>query len=122
MKHLKQLVLSRSYLDRAPDQQLLSDSFAVADHVRAARGRDYAFFYTPTGKAFTVRMGRIRGTTVKAQWYDPRDGTCTAVGVFPNSGAQRFTPPTSGAEMDWVLVLDDAAKDFPVPGTSILNK
>ena len=122
MKHLKQLVLSRSYLDRVPDQQLLSESFAVADHVRAARGGDYAFFYAPTGKAFTVRMGRIRGKSVKAQWYDPRDGTCRAIGVFPNSGVQRFTPPTSGPETDWVLVMDDAAKDFPVPGTSILNK
>jgi hypothetical protein len=110
MKHLKQLVLSRSYLDRIPDQQLLSESYAVADHVRAARGRDYAFFYTPTGKAFTVRMGNISGTTVRAQWYDPRDGTYIAVGDYPNSGTQRFTPPTSGAETDWVLVLDDAAK------------
>lgn len=122
MKHLKQLVLSRSYLDRVPDQQLLSDSFAVADHVRAARGRDYAFFYTPTGKAFTVRMGRISGATIKAQWYDPRDGTCTAIGVFPNSGTQCFTPPTSGAEMDWVLVLDDATKGSLSPGTSRLNR
>ena len=106
MKHLKQLVLSRSYLDRIPDQQLLTESFAVADHVRAARGRDYAFFYTPTGKAFTVRMGRISGTTVKAQWYNnPRTGAYTAIGVFPNSGSQCLTPPTSGAEVDWCWMM-----------------
>jgi len=122
MKYLKQLVLSRSYLDRIPDQQLLCESFAVADHVRAARGRDYAFIYTPTGKTFTVRMGGISGRTVKAQWYDPRTGACTAIGVFPNSGSQRFTPPTTGAESDWVLVLDDAARDFPVPGAPNSHK
>jgi len=107
MKHLKQLVLSRSYLDRVPDQQLCADTFAVADHVSAARGRDYAFFYVPTGKAFTVRLGKTSGAAVRAQWFDPREGTYTAIGEFPNSGTQRFTPPTSGAEMDWVLVLDD---------------
>jgi hypothetical protein len=110
MKHLKQLVLSRSYLDRIPDQQLFTDTFAVADHVSAARGRDYAFFYGPTGKAFSVRMGKISGAMVKAQWYDPREGTYTAIGEFPNSGTRRFTPPTSGAENDWVLVLDDIAR------------
>jgi len=110
MKHLKNLVLSRPYLDRVPDQQLIAETFAVADHVSAARGRDYAFFYAPTGKAFTVRLGKISGKTVKAQWYDPREGTYTAVGEIPNSGTRRFTPPTSGVEQDWVLVLDDAGK------------
>jgi hypothetical protein len=78
MKHLKHLVLSRSYLDRVPDQQLLVESFAVADHVSASRGRDYAFAYASTGKPFTVRMGKISGTNVKAQWYDPRTGACTS--------------------------------------------
>jgi hypothetical protein len=45
-----------------------------------------------------------------------------AIGVFPNSGAQCCAPPTSGAEMDGVLVLDNAATDFPVPGTPNLRK
>jgi hypothetical protein len=122
MKHLKHLLLSRSCLDRVPDQQLLVESFAVADHVSAARGRDYAFFYASTGKPFTVRMGKISGTNVNAHWYDPRSGACTPEGVLPNSGSHCFTPPSTGSEIDWVLVLDDAVKDFPVPGTPNLNK
>lgn len=108
MKHLRQLVLSRPYLERVPDQKLLTDTFAVADHVSATRGRRYAFFFAPTGKPFAVRMGKIGGKTVKAHWFDPRDGVCTAIGEFPNSGVRLFTPPTSGPESDWVLVLDDA--------------
>ena len=28
-----------------------------------------------------------------------------------------FTPPSSGRGQDWVLVLDDASKKFPEPGT-----
>jgi hypothetical protein len=31
-----------------------------------------------------------------------------AHGEFSNSGVRLFTPPTSGPESDWVLVLDDA--------------
>jgi hypothetical protein len=27
-----------------------------------------------------------------------------------------FTPPTNGADEDWVLVLDDAAKNYDAPG------
>jgi len=33
-----------------------------------------------------------------------------------NTGERKFTPPTPGQELDWVLVLDDAAKGFPPPG------
>jgi hypothetical protein len=29
-----------------------------------------------------------------------------------------FTPPTSGLNQDWVLVLDDAEQKFPAPGTA----
>jgi hypothetical protein len=28
-----------------------------------------------------------------------------------------FTPPTLGYEEDWVLVIDDVDKNFPVPGS-----
>jgi hypothetical protein len=30
-----------------------------------------------------------------------------------------FTPPSSGPGNDWVLVLDDAARNFPAPGKPI---
>jgi hypothetical protein len=30
--------------------------------------------------------------------------------------AHKFTPPTSGLNQDWVLVLDDATAAFPPPG------
>jgi hypothetical protein len=29
---------------------------------------------------------------------------------------QRFTPPDKGEMLDWVLVLDDSAKNCPPPG------
>jgi hypothetical protein len=54
---------------------------------------------------------------VKAWWFNPRTGEATSIGEFPNTGEREFTPPDKGELLDWVLVLDDAAKKFPAPGT-----
>ena len=62
-------------------------------------------------------MSAITGATVKAWWFNPRNGTATPIGTFPNTGERAFTPPDAGEMLDWVLVLDDAAKGYPAPGT-----
>jgi hypothetical protein len=33
-----------------------------------------------------------------------------------NTGTREFNPPNPGEALDWVLVLDDAARGFPKPG------
>ena len=77
----------------------------------------YAMVYAPVGRMFRVRMSVITGATVKAWWFNPRNGTATAIGTFPNTGERDFTPPDPGEMLDWVLVLDDAAKGYRAPGT-----
>src|SRR5262249_43989951 len=72
----------------------------------------------PVGRKFKVRMDKITGAKVKAWWFNPRTGTAAAIGEFPNTGEREFVPPEKGEALDWVLVLDDAAKDFPPPGES----
>ena len=75
--------------------------------------------YAPVGRVFSVRMDVIRGATVKAWWFNPRDGKATAAGTFDNTGERSFTPPDPGELLDWVLVLDDAAESYPPPGTVV---
>ncbi len=75
------------------------------------------YFYTYTGRTFDVAMGKISGDKVKAWWYSPRDGKAELIGELDNSGTHSFDPPGEKAEgNDWVLVLDDASKDFSIPG------
>jgi hypothetical protein len=62
-------------------------------------------------------MDKITGAKVKASWFNPRNGETTAIGEFANTGEREFTPPTSGENNDWVLVLDDVTQHFPKPGT-----
>jgi hypothetical protein len=82
----------------------------------------YAMVYAPVGRKFSVHMDKITGPKVKAWWFNPRDGSAAVIGEFENTGEREFTPPNPGEALDWVLVLDDAAKGFSPPGTPALNK
>ncbi len=126
MQHGRALIESRPFLTRIPD-----DSIIVTDrvptsvpgagryHFAATRDTDgtYAMVYAPVGRSFKVRMDVIKGAKVKAWWFNPRDGKATAIGTFENKGEREFTPPDKGEMIDWVLVLDDAAKKYPAPGS-----
>ena len=87
--------------------------------MQAPRGQDYAFLYMPYGQNVKVVLGKISGEKVKAWWFDPRTGGAISAGTFANSGTREFDPPGKTARgNDWVLVLDDDAKNFPRPGTT----
>ena len=107
MVHLKNLMLSKSYFDRVPDQSLIAGKNGEKyDYLLATRGRDYAMVYAYTGRPFKVVMGKIRGQQVEASWYSPRDGSSQPIGRLANKGIQQFDPPGEPAEgNDWVLVL-----------------
>jgi len=119
------LMESRPFLTRVPD-----DTIIIADRVptsvpgagryRYVATRDeagtYAMIYAPAGRAFSVKMDVIKGAKVSAWWFNPRDGTATPIGEFPNTGERKFVPPDPGEGLDWVLVLDDAARNYPPPG------
>jgi hypothetical protein len=115
MKYLRKLIESRPMTDRVPDQSLLTENFSVYERVQCTRGRDYAFFYSIKGKPFTVIMGKISGEKVVAAWYDPKNGKSKPIGSFENRGQQKFTPPSEGYGSDWVLILDDASRNYGQP-------
>jgi hypothetical protein len=110
MHYLKDLILSRPFADRVPDQSLIIDNGTRYDRVAATRGAGYAIAYSYTGKPFRVQMGKISGKRVRAAWFDPRTGQAQAIGIFANRGRRLFTPPgTPKPGNDWALLLDDAA-------------
>lgn len=116
MKHLRALMESRPFLSRIPDQTLVQNTLKDGEHIRSTRGTNYAMIYTPRGAAFTVNMAKITGETITAHWYNPRTGMSTLVGDFLNEGEETFTPPSKGADQDWVLLLDDKSADFSYLG------
>lgn len=120
--HARRLIESRPMLTRIPDQTLItSENPDGPDHVQATRDStgSYAFIYSASGRPFKVVLTKLTGRTLRAWWWDPRKGELAGDAIdFESSGGEReFTPPTSGAGQDWVLVLDDAAKNYVAPGS-----
>jgi hypothetical protein len=119
LRHLRALMESRPFLTRIPDQGLLaSDAGEGPRHVQATRDEKgtYAMVYVPSaGQTVRVDTSRLSGSRLKAWWYDPRSGEATGLaGSFSSGGEVEFTSPDEGP--DWVLVLDDVAKQYPRPG------
>ncbi len=113
MKYVRKLMESRPALDRVPDQSLIVENdYWAAERIQATRGKDYLFVYSAAGKPFTVNLGKISGETLRAYWYNPRKGEATQLESVKNRGTQQFKPPTSGYGQDWVLILDDASKNY----------
>ncbi len=117
MKYVRQLIESRPMFDRVPDQSLIDDARNANDRIQATRGKDYIFVYSTQGKKFTVNTDKISGRELVAHWYNPRNGESAEAGTFTKKGPLAFTPPTSGYGQDWVLIIDDAAKNYSIPGT-----
>ena len=122
MGYVKFLFASRRWFDLVPDQDhtvvtagfgTFADSGALgdSDYLTAARTPDGALVmaYMPTVRTITVDMSRLAGPAY-ASWYDPANGTFTAIPGSPlaNTGARTFTPPGSNSDGDgdWVLVLE----------------
>jgi len=119
VQFLRYLIESRPMLDRVPDQSLLAEGdLPVLERVEATRAKDgsYAFIYSADGKPFKVQTGKLSGEKLVSWWYDPRNGEAKQSETFSRADTREFTPPTSGIGNDWVLVLDDAGKNFPAPG------
>ena len=116
IRHARALIESRPFTDRIPDQNLVvSDPGEGTDHVCATRDEagTYAFVYIPSGKPVEINLNLLTADILSVGWYDPRTGTLRHLEEIPCCGIRAFAPPSMGP--DWVLVLDDASKNYPAP-------
>ena len=103
MRHGRALLESRPFLTRIPDDSIIvtdrvATSVPGAGRYRFVATRDtdgtFAMVYAPVGRSFKVRMDAIKGPKIKAWWFNPRDGTATAIGAFATRRAS--SPPAEG--------------------------
>lgn len=111
--YMRQLFESRPFTTLQPDQTIFNDNHSGA-HVQAARGDGFLIIYLPENKSIDINMGKISGKKVAAWWFDPRTGDSVNIGELKNSGSYTFRTPN--AQKDWVLLIDDASRNFPSPG------
>ena len=115
------LFRSRPWYDLVPDQdhKVVTaglGEFWGLDYVTAAVTGDGGTMmaYLPSARTITVDLSKLAKGRARAWWYNPRTGGATEAGAFATEGAMQFTPPSDG---DWVIVLDDASKHIPAPGS-----
>ncbi len=119
VKHLKNLMLSRPFLNRIPDQGMVSQpqqtdrQYVVA--TRDANG-SYAMIYFPEGRNTMIDLSSLKEGGLRSWWYDPRTGAAFETQLGKRSGQIECIPPTSGPGHDWVLVVDSQKEGFGAPG------
>ncbi len=125
MQYARRLIESRPFLTRVPDDSLIvPDSVPSvvpgAGRYRFSATRDetgsYAMVYAPVGRKFKVRTGKLSGAKMNAWWFNPRNGQANRIGSFDKADEREFEPPDPGELVDWILVLDDASKNYAPPG------
>ena len=127
----RNLFTSRPYIKCIPTAYILSNykSEDIETHIQSALAEDksFALLYIPSKQVFNVDMTQVIGN-VDCWWYNPVTGTiCDQTGKeikakkpFQTISQKekttnyQFSSPTN---QDWILVLDDASKELPIPGS-----
>ena len=130
MGHMRKLFESRPFLTRFPDQSLVTDGQVFRlGHVQACRdgtpGRDdatYIMAYFSRAHEVEIDTGKLGGGTIQGWWYNPSTGKAKRIDSFEKQRRRRFSTPSDHTGRDWLLVLDDAEKAYPVPGISLKNR
>jgi hypothetical protein len=115
---VRRLFESRPYQKLVPNQSMIkAGPSSGGAKIRAACANDgsFAFIYSPRGKRFTLDKGVIQGKRVNEIWYDPRYGISYKIHGGDTKGFQTYTPPTKGRGCDWILILENAESNFPLP-------
>jgi hypothetical protein len=123
VKHLKNLILSRPFLTRIPDQSMILGSQKEdEDYVIATRDSkgEYAMIYLPTGGDVFLDLATLSNDELLTWWYDPRTGNSYPGEMLKRSARVEIKAPTTGKGHDWVLVID--SKVYRAPGTADQDK
>ncbi len=121
MTHVRRLFESLPFTRLVPDQSMIMDGpMTGGAKIRAAKSSDgsFAIIYSPFGEAFTVNKHVIQARRLKEVWFDPRYGVSYEIHEADAWGFQRYKPVTSGRGNDWILLLEDVAAGYPLPGPS----
>jgi hypothetical protein len=115
---LRQLMESRPQLTRIPDQTIIAKGQGInSEYITACRDSmgSYLMIYMPVGKTVTINSLSMHSNSVRAFWFNPRNGSGIGAEIFKREQLMEFTPPETGVNFDWVLVLDDPSFNYKFP-------
>lgn len=121
MVYGKNLMMSRPYFTRIPDNSLVANLYDNHERITATRDTDntYVMVYSEQGMPIVLNTTQIgKANSVRAWWFDPRTGQSELIGEVIKDRRSTFVPETNGIGNDWVLVVDALDKDYPAPGSA----
>ncbi|HZF63282.1 MAG TPA: glycoside hydrolase family 140 protein [Chitinophagaceae bacterium] len=119
-----QVGLMRKMMEKRPWQRLVPDQTVITsdnpegkEYVVASVSQegDFLMAYLPYGKKVTINTQKLKAKNLRGWWFNPRDGRSLPISSFENTGNKEFSPHSEGRGSDWVLIIEDAAKNFPNP-------
>jgi hypothetical protein len=123
MTRMIQLFQSRNFSGQTPDLlhkivtagygSITSESYVASALIN---NNNSFIVYTPSGRTLTINLSKINAALVNVYWYNPSNGSATLNGTYATSASQLFTTPSSS---DWVLVIDNAALNLTIPGSTV---
>jgi len=119
MGYLRRLFETVPFTKLVPDSHIvLNGTTSGVNRIRAARSSDasFAIIYSPVGESFTIDKSVVKSNRQREFWYDPRYGVAYVFKEQDSAGIQTFVPPTNGRGNDWILVLEDLAAGYAIPG------
>jgi len=87
---------------------------ATVATARASTGETVMSFVPVSGTVITVDMTKLSGSSATAYWYDPEADTASLIGTYATIGTRAFASPGTAQ----ALVIDDASKGLPLPGSA----
>jgi hypothetical protein len=114
MKYIKKLMLAFPFLERVPDQSIISGANGERyDRLIATRGNDYLLVYNFTGRTMQIDLSKISGAKKKCWWFNPKNGEVQYIGEFDGNKKVDFALDVAyNAGNDRVLIAVDSAKDY----------
>ena len=119
MRHFRNLFEARTFSKLIPRQDIIKNGpTSRGAKIRAAAASDgsFAIVYSPRGASFTIDKSVVDAHRIKEIWFDPRYGVSYHIHTGDTQGIQTYTPPTSGRGQDWILIIEDAELEMPLPG------
>ncbi len=116
--YMRRMLEKRNWQKLVRDQSvILSDNPEGVEYKMAAvsADKDFMLVYIPFGKKTTIDLSKLKSSKIRAWWFNPRDGYCIPLGEFEATATREFVPTSVGRGSDWLLVLDDASKNYPEP-------
>lgn len=115
---MRKLFEKRDWQSLVPDQSILPENNPEnAQYQVAAISSvgDFLMAYLPYGIETVIKTDKLKAQQLKGWLFNPRDGRSISLGTFQNTGFRNIKPHSQGRGSDWVVIIDDASKNFADP-------